>query len=99
MLFRSNVNAMDLQTKVITAGDIMSPDLVTAPETMGISEAIALMRRRGIRRLPLVDDENALVGIVAMDDLVVVLAEALSGIAHVVSRESLRDGRGGSVRE
>ena len=86
------VNAMDLQAKVITAGDIMSPDLVTAPETMGISEAIALMRLRGVRRLPIVNDENGLAGIVAIDDLLAVLAEALSGIAHVVSREHMREG-------
>lgn len=87
------VDAMDLDAKVMTAGDIMSPDLVTAPESLGISAAIELMRIRGIRRLPIVDDENRLVGIVAIDDLLAVLAEEFSAIARVVSRESMREGR------
>ena len=87
------VNAMDLESKVITAGDIMSPELVTAPESLGLSEAIELMRFRGIRRLPIVNEENRLVGIVTIDDLLAVLAEELSGIAHVVSREPVREGR------
>ena len=87
------VDAMDLDAKVMTAGDIMSPDLVTAPESLCISAAIELMRIRGIRRLPIVDDENRLVGIVAIDDLLAVLAEEFSAIARVVSRESMREGR------
>ncbi len=87
------VNAMDLDAKVMTAGDIMSPDLVTAPESLGISETIEVMRVRGIRRLPIVDDENRLVGIVTIDDLLVALAGELSGIAYVVSREPMREAR------
>ena len=87
------VIAMDLDAKVMTAGDIMSPDLVIAPESMGVSEAIELMRFRGIRRLPVVDDDGRLTGIVSIDDLLSVLAEELSDIAHVVSREPLREGR------
>ncbi|MEQ1773525.1 MAG: CBS domain-containing protein [Burkholderiales bacterium] len=87
------INAMDLDAKVITVGDIMSPELVTAPESLGLSEAIELMRFRGVRRLPIVNEENRLVGIVTIDDLLAVLAEEFSSIAHVVSREHIREGR------
>ena len=87
------INAMDLDAKVITAGDIMSPDLVTAPESLGLAETIELMRSRGIRRMPIVNDEMRLVGIVSIDDVLVVLAQELSGIAGVVSREQVREGR------
>lgn len=87
------VDAMSLDAKVITAGDIMSQDLVTAPESLGLQETIELMRFRGVRRLPVVNTENRLVGIVTIDDILAVLAEELSGIAHVVSREHLREGR------
>ena len=85
------VNAMDLDAKVMTAGDIMSPELVTVQESLGIADSIEVMRVRGIRRLPIVDKENCLVGIVAIDDLLVALAGELSGIAHVVSREYMRE--------
>ena len=87
------INAMDLDAKVITAGDIMSPDLVTAPESLGLAETIELMRSRGVRRMPIVNDEMRLVGIVSIDDVLVVLAQELSGIAGVVSREQVRVGR------
>ena len=87
------VDAMGLDAKVITAGDIMSQGLVTAPESLGLPETIELMRFRGVRRLPIVNTENRLVGIVTIDDVLAVLAEGLAGIAHVVSREHLREGR------
>lgn len=87
------INAMDLDGKVITAGDIMSPELVTAQESLGPQEAIELMRFKGVRRLPIVDEEGRLVGIVTIDDLLAVLADALFGISQVVSREQLHEGR------
>ena len=82
------VYAMELDPKVITAGDIMSPDLVTAPASLSVAQTIALMRFRGVRRVPIVSDENRLVGIVSIDDLLVLLAEGLSGIARIVSRDA-----------
>jgi len=86
------VLAMDLDIRVITVGDIMSSELTVAPESMGVAKAIELMRFRGIRRLPIVDEESRLVGIVSVDDLVDMLADELSGIAHIVSREHVREG-------
>lgn len=86
------VNAMDLDAKVITAGDIMSPDLITAPETQPILDGIEAMRSNGVRRLPIVDDQNLLVGIVSIDDLLPLLAKHLAGIADVVSLDGAREG-------
>jgi CBS domain-containing protein len=51
------------------------------------------MRFRGVRRLPIVNGENRLVGIVAIDDLLAVLAEDISAVARVVSREHMHEGR------
>jgi CBS domain-containing protein len=80
------IDAMDLDSKVITAGDIMSPDLVTVAENQGVLETIEVMRLKCVRRMPIVDTENRLIGIVTIDDLLEVLAEALTDIAHIVSR-------------
>ncbi len=87
------VDAMELDARVITAGDIMSNDLVVAPESLSLTEAIDLMRFKGVRRLPVVNADNRLAGIVTVDDMLVVLAEAFSNIAHVVSREPSREKR------
>jgi CBS domain-containing protein len=81
------IDAMDLDPKVITAGDIMSSELVTVPDSNGVLETIEIMRFKGVRRVPVVDAEGRLTGIVTVDDLLEVLAEELTDIARIVARE------------
>jgi CBS domain-containing protein len=81
------IDAMDLDPKVITAGDIMSPELATVPEDHGVLETIEVMRLKGVRRMPIVDADGRLVGIVTIDDLLEVLAGELTDISRIVSRE------------
>ncbi len=81
------IDAMDLDAKVFTAGDIMSSALVTLQESHGVLETIEIMRFKGVRRMPVVNAEGRLVGIVTIDDLLAVLAEELTDIARIVSRE------------
>jgi len=66
--------------------DIMVPDLFTAREEDGIYETIRLMRRKGIRRMPVVDSRRDLVGIVTMNDLLKFLSEEVSRLADIFSR-------------
>jgi uncharacterized protein (DUF2267 family) len=47
-------------------------------------EAVQLMRSRGIRRIPLVDETNAIVGVVTLDDLLADEAAPGSELAAVV---------------
>ena len=65
----------------------MSPQLVTVPENHGVLETIEVMRSKGVRRVPIVDADNRLIGIIAIDDLLEVLAGELSDIARIVARE------------
>jgi CBS-domain-containing membrane protein len=85
------VVAMDLDPAVITAGDIMPQELVTVPENHGVLETIEMMRFKGVRRMPVVDGEGRLAGIVTIDDLLEVLAEELTDIVSVVSREQAHE--------
>jgi len=50
-------------------GAIAKKPIVLASEDEAVSQAIERMRTHGIRRLPVVDDEGAIVGIVTFDDL------------------------------
>ena len=81
------IDAMDLDAKVITAGDIMSEELVTVPDRNDVLETIEIMRFKGVRRVPVVDAEGRLAGIVTVDDLLGILADELSDIARIVARE------------
>jgi CBS domain-containing protein len=85
------VDAMDLDAKVITAGDIMSQELVTVPEDQSVLKTIEVMRFSGVRRVPVVDSDGKLIGIVTIDDLLEVLAEELTNIAHIVAREQTHE--------
>lgn len=71
----------------VTVGDVMSPDLVKVRVDEGISETVKLMRSRGIRRLPVVNGQGGLEGIVAVDDLIDLLAEQLKDIVSLIGTE------------
>jgi len=49
--------------------DVMTPNLVCIPEHMPLEEAIVRMRGHQVRRLVVVNDAQALVGIVSLDDM------------------------------
>jgi CBS domain-containing protein len=85
------VVAPGLDAATILLGDIMGPELVTVREDAGVAECIELMRLKGVRRLPVVDADGALVGVLAADDLIALLAEEMSGLAGMVSREEKKE--------
>ena len=51
------------------------------------------MRAKAVRRLPVVDGQGVLIGIVALDDLLSLLAEELSELSVLVSREQEKESR------
>lgn len=53
-----------------TAGEAMTAPAITIGPEQDIAEAARLMSRHGVNRLPVVDDEGRLVGIVTRADLV-----------------------------
>ncbi len=70
-----------------TVGDIMSKQLISVQEQEGVIETIRLMRANGIRRIPVINKEEGLEGIVSVDDMLDLLAEELTELAKVAPRE------------
>jgi CBS domain-containing protein len=85
------IMAPQLDPATITVGDIMAPDLVTVKEYAGLYEAIELMHSRGVRRLPVVDVNGGLAGILALDDLVELLADEMAALAKLVKHEQKKE--------
>ena len=52
-----------------TVGEIASRDLVTIDPEQDLDEALRLMARHQVRRLPVVEEDGKLVGIVAQKDI------------------------------
>ncbi len=75
----------------ITVGDIMSDQLVTAREGDDLLETLKMMRARGIRRLPVIDDDGALAGILTVDDLIDLFSEQIADLARLIAFEQKRE--------
>lgn len=75
----------------VLAEEVMSSPLMTVKESDGVFETIQVMHQRGVRRLPVIDQAGALIGIVTLDDMLGLFADELSALAKVVRREKVRE--------
>lgn len=72
------------------SGDLVGGTLVTGAPDMSVFDAIGRMRGEGIRRLPIVDEDRSLQGIVTLDDVLVLLADELGKATDVIEGQSRR---------
>lgn len=73
--------------ETVTAADVMSESPTTARSTDGLFDVMESLHDHEVRRLPVVDEDGTLTGIVTLDDLVVLLAEELEDLADVIEAE------------
>ena len=85
--------ALDIEARLFTAGDLMSSPVTTVLEEASVSEALAIMRGKRIRRLPVVTRAGTLFGMVTIDDFVNLLSAELSMIAGLMVEQTIREGR------
>jgi len=81
------VLAEDVSPDQVTLADLMCTELATVQEKEELWVVLDRMRLLGVRRMPVVNDKGALVGILTMDDAVELISEALSDMAQLVRRE------------
>ncbi|MER6250412.1 CBS domain-containing protein [Streptomyces sp. NPDC001584] len=78
----------------LTAQDLMTAPAVTVHAEQTVTEAARLITRRGVTRLPVVDEEDRLVGIVTRRDLLRVFLRPDHEIRRVLVEEVLADTMG-----
>lgn len=83
--------ALQLDASVFTAGDIMTPSLVTVRENQGFVDTLRLMRHHKIRRMPIVTQAGTLFGIVTADDIINLLAMELSMMTGTIIEQPMRE--------
>jgi predicted transcriptional regulator len=83
--------AQSLDFNEISVGDVMGRQLVSVQENEGKFETLRLMCSKGVRRLPVVNQEGALVGIISADDILDLLAEEMKELAKIAPREPERE--------
>lgn len=82
---------VDAGGEVKTLADIQSLPLVTCGPDATIDELVAIMLGSHVRRVPIVDDEGELIGIVCLDDVIAALAELMQRISNALTGERLFD--------
>jgi CBS domain-containing protein len=70
--------------------EVMTAVPKTVTEDESIEDAPAEMRRGNFRRLPVVDSDSRLVGLVTLDDILMLLSEEFNDIGRLLERETPR---------
>lgn len=70
--------------------ELLQDEVITGSADMSVFDAINQLNENSIRRLPIVDDDGTLEGIVTLDDLLVLLATELNTAAEIIKNQSPR---------
>jgi CBS domain-containing protein len=87
----------DVALRIVAAGrdpndtmveEVMTREPKTASEETPIEIAVSQMRAGAFRRLPVVDEAGELVGLVTLDDILMLLCEEFNSIGALLARET-----------
>jgi CBS domain-containing protein len=94
------VTDRDIVVKVVAAEldptAVQAKDLTVAPPSLvNINydplDVATIMRARGVRRLPVVDERRHLLGVITLDDMLELLGKEISGLAEVIHTELAKE--------
>ncbi len=68
-------------------GACMSQQIVTAQEHEDLGDVLRRMRVHGVRRVPIVDHQGVLQGLLALDDILELIAEEITDLAALLARQ------------
>ena len=83
--------AREVDATEVTVGEAMSNELLTVTENEQLTDLVQKMQGKAVRRVPVVNANGALIGIVTADDLIVLIAEQLASLVGMVQREQHRE--------
>lgn len=72
-------------TPATPVSDVMTHDVITIWEDLGIFNATQYMQGHQVRRLPVINRDNELVGMVTFDDLVALLGQELRNLSTAIA--------------
>ncbi|WP_137892280.1 CBS domain-containing protein [Ramlibacter sp. 2FC] len=87
------VVAAGVDPGMLNVGEVMSTDLVTAREDDSLIDLMRVMRRQGVRRVPVVGGQGELIGLATLDDVLAVLSEELALLVAAIGTEGQRERR------
>jgi CBS domain-containing protein len=73
-----------------TVREVMTTEVESVEDATPIETALALMRSGTVRRLPVVDRDGRLTGLVSVDDILLLLVEEFWEIGRLLEKETPR---------
>lgn len=83
----TKVIADEVDANQVCVGDVMSADLLVLNKQQSINKSLEMMCEKGVRRAPIVDNNNQICGITAVDDLFILIANELACISKLVHKQ------------
>ena len=87
------VMAREIDPKSVTVQDVMTGQPLIARETDELTDLVQATRIAGIRRVPVVDNLGALVGIIAIDDVIALVTGLMCDITGSIRSEQRQEWR------
>jgi CBS domain-containing protein len=84
-----SVIAAGLSPETLLVSDVMSKPVYCCAGTQDVFDAVAIMREQGVRRLPVLDEQGSLAGIIAADDIWIALSNQLKILGEITVRERI----------
>ncbi len=89
MVVYATAEGLDPQSS--TLADIMTPKIAAIDRDADAHEAMAVMRKFGVRRLAVTGEDGSIIGVLSLDDVVDAVATELSALAEVIRAERGRE--------
>jgi CBS domain-containing protein len=86
LVIRALADAKDADSTPVS--EVMTPDIVVATGDTSINSALRLMREGPFRRLPIVDHEGVLIGLVTVDDMLIRIGREFGEIGSLIELET-----------
>ena len=77
---------------MVKLSEIMSTELVTGKDTDELWASLQNMRTHGVRRMPVIDKNGSLVGIITADDILELFSEELQDVIRLIAVEQEKEG-------
>lgn len=81
----TGVVARQRDAQSLRVGDLMSRDVVSVRENDSLLDVLSVMRQKAVRRVPVVGAGDVLIGVIAIDDVLEVVAREMQALAAAIT--------------
>lgn len=85
------VLAKGASAEAVSVADVMTRDVATCKGSQNLFDAVQIMHRYGVRRLPVVNDDGVAIGLVSADDIYSALAAHMRELSQAMLREQIHE--------